>query len=583
METLALMRLNYMYYSIKEFEKGKSLKNYILKVVDTVKDKSSKSIMLGSLGEYYLDHSEYQNFITYKLKAIDLLLEDIKLDELKKNNIGVSYLQIADAYNDMHQFSKAIEYCKYASPYLNKSDGLAFLNNTYIEAFTNLGNIHEAKKYYNNVYQLAKIYTNLEINISYANRNMAEYYLAKNSLQTADNYANTAILFAKKSKDEEIEMEANVVKGKILFAEKKFPQAISQLQLALKSAYNFDKRSFVDINEKLSESYAMQKNWEKAFFYKNIYAKTNDSLLIQSGNQNIANTEGKYQNRVKQVKISELSAQNTIKNLKIKNNERQKLFFILGLVFLGIIGSLLYYQSRNRKITNNKLQILNVELDKANKIKARFFSIINHDLRSPVASLLQFLYLKKENPELLDEETKNRLEDKSIKSVENLLVSMEDLLLWSKSQMENFTPKFEKIDVSNVFSDNQKHFESIENIKIIYKNPENLAFLSDFNYLKTIIRNLTSNAIKALEKVENPEIIWQAWKENSKIFLSIKDNGTSAKERNFKALYDDLEVTGLNSGLGLHLIRDLAKSINSIIKVEIIEGKSTEIKLEFKA
>ena len=88
---------------------------------------------------------------------------------------------------------------------------------------------------------------------------------------------------------------------------------------------------------------------------------------------------------------------------------------------------------------------MNQELDEANKIKARFFSILNHDLRSPVSNLIHFLHLQKENPELIDEATALRMQTKVITGAENLLSSMEDILLWSKGQMENFKPHFKEI------------------------------------------------------------------------------------------------------------------------------------------
>ncbi|WP_438499039.1 hypothetical protein, partial [Listeria monocytogenes] len=91
---------------------------------------------------------------------------------------------------------------------------------------------------------------------------------------------------------------------------------------------------------------------------------------------------------------------------------------------VGIIGLLLFRQNQNRKKTNQKLQVLNQELDEANKIKARFFSILNHDLRSPISNLIHFLHLQKENPELLDEETAARMQTKIISGAENLLSSM---------------------------------------------------------------------------------------------------------------------------------------------------------------
>ena len=275
-----------------------------------------------------------------------------------------------------------------------------------------------------------------------------------------------------------------------------------------------------------------------------------------------------------------LSTQNKLKNLKIETTSKQKYYLIAGLILLTIIGSLLFYQSKNRKKTNEKLQVLNNDLDQANKVKARFFSILNHDLRSPVNNLIHYLYLQKESPELLDEFSKEQIESETLTSAENLLDSMEDILLWSKGQMENFKPKFENNLISKIFSDTQKHFSSESKISILFENPENLKILTDQNYLKTIIRNLTGNAIKALAKTPNPIITWKGWQENGQNYLSVKDNGTGADQEQFKALYDEKVVVGIQSGLGLHLIRDLAKAINCEISVDSKENVGTTFTLK---
>jgi C4-dicarboxylate-specific signal transduction histidine kinase len=101
----------------------------------------------------------------------------------------------------------------------------------------------------------------------------------------------------------------------------------------------------------------------------------------------------------------------------------------------------------------------------------------------------------------------------------------------------------------------------------VFENPENISLETDENYLKTIMRNLTGNAIKALDKTSNAQIIWKAWQKNNKTFLSITDNGPGGTQEKFKALYDESEVIGIKSGLGLHLIRDLANAINCKIEV----------------
>lgn len=581
-QVLAMMRLNYMYYSTKNFVKGKQLFNEIKKTSDTIKDKELKGILLGSLGEYYLDRSEFENFINYKLQAIDFLLIDPKKDELKTNNIGVSYLQIADAYNDMKNYPKALEYCKYAEPFLNKPDGIAFLHNSYIETYTHLGDIINAQKHYKKIYELAELNDFLDLNISYANRNMAELYLNKNRLQLAEDYADKALYFAKKSTDEEIEMEADVIKGKVLFEKKDYQNAIDILNKALKFSFVYDKRAFAEINEKLSQSHAALHQWEKAYQYHNIYTKTNDSLLIESGKQSLANAEAKFQNKSKQKTINTLSAENIINDLQIKNIEKQKILLISGISLIGIIGGLLYYQSRNRKKLNQKLSVLNQELDKANKTKIQFFGILNHDLRSPISRLIHFLNLQKEAPEMMDETTKLRLENQTYHSAELLLRQMEDLLLWSKGQMEHFQPEKVEVPVDSIFEDVKEHFSDLENIEFLYNAPQNLLVFTDPEYLKTIIRNLTNNAVKVLKDKNNAKIIWSAKDGDNDISMTISDNGEGANLEKFRAFYDDTVSIGIKNGLGMHLIRDLSKAIDAEIFVESKLGIGTSITLKIK-
>lgn len=327
--------------------------------------------------------------------------------------------------------------------------------------------------------------------------------------------------------------------------------------------------------ELLSEIEGLKKNYKSALeFYKSSMSYK-DSIFNSDSKETIKNLEDKrtIELRDKEIKINKLT---------LENKEKQKAFFIIGLLLFVIIGGLLLKQSRNRKKANQKLQLLNSELNKANKVKAQFFGILNHDLRSPVSNLIHFLHLQKESPDLFDKESKARMENKTISSAENLLTSMEDILLWSKGQMANFKPQPKINFINTLFEDTKNHFLSEDKVKIIFESPKNIQINTDENYLKTIIRNLTGNSIKALEKNKNPTIIWKAWQENNNTFLSISDNGSGGIQEQFKALYDDSEVVGIKSGLGLHLIRDLAKAIDCEIAVDSKPNEGTTFTLILK-
>lgn len=566
-ETTVLMRLNYAYYSVQDTAKSKSLAQYIKNVVDTTKSNYTKAVLYGSLAEYYQDNAQYETFISYQLKAISYK-KMLKKDKVNEENIAVSYLQIGSAYTKMKQYQKAIEYLNEAkkhtihSPYVS-----AFLCNYYLHCYVSLKEKDSIQKYYSQIYTYPTPKDSLFLNLSYANRSLSEYYVNDGQTQTASFYAEKAVLLGKKSNDEDIIMEANAIMGRVLYEKGEYNKAIETLKKASVNALKYDKESFVNINKKLSQSFAALGQWKEAYHYNEIYSKNNDEMMAESAKQNIANAEARFQNKTKAQEIKNLSTENAIKNIQIEDARQQRIFLTAGIILVLIIGLLLWRQSQIRKKTNLKLQALNQELDEANKIKARFFSILNHDLRSPISNLIHFLHLQKENPELLDEETAQRMQTKITTGAENLLDSMEDMLLWSKGQMANFKPQPKKITAKKVFEEIQKHFSSAENIEILFENPENLILETDENYLKTIMRNLTGNAIKALDKTPNAQIIWKAWQENGKNFLSITDNGPGGTQEKFKALYDESEVIGIKSGLGLHLIRDLANAINCKIEV----------------
>ncbi len=330
----------------------------------------------------------------------------------------------------------------------------------------------------------------------------------------------------------------------------------------------------------LSDAYKLQGNYKEALESHEQYAIYKDSVFNADNKETIKNLEDKREIELRdnQIKINKLS---------LEAKEKQKWYLFAGLGLLTVIGGLLFYQSQKRKQVNQKLELLNqnldaknLELDQANKAKTRFFGILNHDLRGPVANLVFFLQLQQESPEMLDPESIKRMQDKTMTGAENLLSTMEDILQWSKSQMENFKPQPKNFPVKQLFDDTKKVFSGYLKISFEYQNEQNIEVFTDENYLKTIIRNLTSNAINVFTNTENPKIIWKAWQEENKSYFSIQDNGPGASQEQLKALFEDTEISSAKSGLGLYLIRDMAKAINCEISVDSKIGFGTTFTLK---
>jgi signal transduction histidine kinase len=517
--------------------------NFSLKSIEIAKKINNNELLelnFRNLAMLYLDQRDYKKALAYSKKSLSYatLLKDIKRMSMANGAIGETYSMMYIDDKADHYFKKSYEQSKK----VHFEIGTAW-------TLTNWANIKSGKEALTMREQAQEIWNDL----------------SPDNIMSITNLSQIGLLYHEQAIAKNTPMAQK--NSYLKLAENYLVQAIE------KSKKSGNTTTYIESGKVLARIYFTQNEFKKAYLIQNEYQALSDSLYSQENKNKIATLESKQ-------KLLEKDNEIALKKLTIQQNERQKWFLIGGLALLGIIGGLLFYQSRNRKKTNELLQNLNTELDEANKAKTRFFSILNHDLRSPVSNLIDFLHLQKDSPDLLDENTKSRIEQTTLSSAENLLTSMEDILQWSKSQMENFKPQPQKFEIAQLFDDTKKHFLSVENVQFQFENPSNLSLVTDENYLKTIVRNLTGNAIKALDGIDNPIIIWKAFHENETTILSISDNGKGASKEEFKALYDDKEVVGIKTGLGLHLIRDLAKAIGCEIAVETKVNQGTTITLK---
>jgi signal transduction histidine kinase len=329
---------------------------------------------------------------------------------------------------------------------------------------------------------------------------------------------------------------------------------------------------YVYFSQTLSELQYKRGKYQLA--YENLlqFQKLNDSIFSQENKNKIAELENAKAMAVKDKQIQ-------INQLLLKSKERQRILFLLLALMSTFVGILLLYQNKKRRENNVKLTQLNLALEQSNYIKNRFFNILNHDLRTPLAHIIQFYHYKKDTlgdsiaPDL------NQMEERMMQKTEHLLFSMEDLLMWGKSQMNNFNPQIEPVRVEELFAYLGQHFSYLENQKIRFENDAQIILHTDAHFLKTITRNLTDNAIKAVGNQEGEIITWRAFLKDNVPMLTITDVGKNLKKENLDALYHEHSDVGIKNGLGLHLIRELASSIK--VDIQVSQDQGTRITLIF--
>jgi sensor histidine kinase regulating citrate/malate metabolism len=118
-------------------------------------------------------------------------------------------------------------------------------------------------------------------------------------------------------------------------------------------------------------------------------------------------------------------------------------------------------------------------------------------------------------------------------------------------------------------------------INWVCKNPEKLSVYTDEDYVKSILGNHHQNTLKALQQTPNPHIIWTVKDSNDHIELSVVDNEPGISQEQLDALYNKQAVVGTKSGMGLHIIRDLAEVVQCKITMDTSSNQGTIFTLHF--
>jgi signal transduction histidine kinase/Tfp pilus assembly protein PilF len=554
-----------------------------LNLAKEVKARKTEGTIYRNIAVFYIYRSNYPKGLEYSFHALRIS------EELKNNEeIAGNLLNIGFIYNDLQNTEKALYYFQRALD-KNKTFDNPMMKAVILEnlgvIYNNTGEYRKAIPFLEKARKVYEEKGNLNF-MATTLGTLGSCYLNLRQYDKAEAYLKEALRLSRLM-DINRTMSANLNNLAAVHVDRygdvtakgyyRDPKLLQQALVLLKEATVYDRegndlKALSENLREISEVYEEQQRPDSALAYYKQQAELRDSIFRTENKETVKNLEDQraIELRDKQIEWGSLA---------LEAREKQKWLLIAGLAFVVAAGGLFFYQSRKRKKMNEVLRELNTELDLANRTKTRFFSILNHDLRSPVANLIHFLHLQQESPELLSEGTRERLEARTITTAENLLETMEDLLLWSKGQMENFQPRPRIVALRDLLEDTEKHFAGHEAIAIRFENPENIQVLTDEDYLKTIIRNLTGNAIKVLEGMEMPVITWKAWTKNGKSHLAIADNGPGGTPEQFRALYDPTEVVGIRTGLGMHLIRDLAKAIDCAIVVDTAPESGTTVTL----
>jgi two-component system sensor histidine kinase/response regulator len=225
----------------------------------------------------------------------------------------------------------------------------------------------------------------------------------------------------------------------------------------------------------------------------------------------------------------------------------------------------------------------NAELRATLTNRDKMYSVIAHDLRSPMASIRMVLNLvvASATPEAVGPELYMLL-DQANRESEEVHDLLDNLLKWTKSQTGRLTVVKQDLDLNDIIPGVVEIFEAIAYTKHInldlQKTDAPLVVNADNDMLKTVVRNFLSNAIKFSPEDSSIEIIMSTEGEFAKV--SVRDHGVGIAADRIGTIFHKGETTygtggEEGSGLGLQLCQDFARKNGGDCTVESVEGQGS--------
>jgi signal transduction histidine kinase len=241
---------------------------------------------------------------------------------------------------------------------------------------------------------------------------------------------------------------------------------------------------------------------------------------------------------------------------------------------------------KNYTLEKSKVEKSEIRLHQLNADKDRFISILGHDLKSPFNNILGFSEILTNEIDSLNKDEINDIVRNIHKSAQITNKLLEDILTWAKTQQGKIPCNRQILSFADICKnviDILKPNADEKNITINYSASNLLNVFVDIDMLKTIIRNLVSNAIKFTNN--DGAININAEENFENVTISVSDNGIGIAHDELKKLFNISEIittkgtageTG--TGLGLLLCKEFVGKHGGEIWVESEVGKGSEFK-----
>ena len=570
--------------SFTNFTTALKFDNRYLQSARNLNDSLSTAKAFNNIGQDYADLGEYDDayyYLTRGFKAAKSL-NDSLLQAVCLFNLG-------RIFEELGQYDIALNHFTISSQLSEKIgdlDGEAYVADAIGSLYTHKKDFNKAEENLLKALRVTRKRNLIDIEPRTLSK-LAELSREQKEFDRALAYYDSANQLYKGSKNIFGEASTKLGKGKVLALQLNFDQSSKLIDEALTAAQMLNARVLeIDCFEQLSILAEQKGDFKKSLEYYKNFKAMRDSLYNQEFVEKLFQ-DLRFETETRDSEIAELSLARSLQAAEIKRQGFIRNILIV-LAALAAILLLSVYRSSQRRKRINKLLLehqqeikkRSLELEQLNEVKDKFFSIISHDLRSPINALTGILDLMdkgKIKPEEFTQLVKElKVQFNHTKSLIN------NLLDWALLQMDKLNIQPEKINVRQLVDENFKLLSSIhlKQIEMINHVPENSYVLADLNTISLVFRNLILNSIKFTDSGGK---IWVEAKESENIItISVSDNGVGINSEVQSIIFEKTAgyttrgtANEKGTGLGLILCKEFVERNGGKIWVTSELGKGS--------
>ncbi|MBX2906097.1 MAG: tetratricopeptide repeat-containing sensor histidine kinase [Taibaiella sp.] len=544
----ALDNIGISYSTVGNF--SESLKYYLegLKVRERTGDAAAIATSLGNIGRVYASLGD-------KKKAFEFINRSLEKQRgsppqvlmLNYENAGNVYLTAKDTVAALNVFKEALSCARAA----NMSAEYSRIMVNTAEVLLDMSRVNEAENYYNEAVELGRQVPNMPAVDAMIHRGLGRIYS---------------------------------IKGR-------HKEAITELKKAftMLSADGMTDHAN-ETTRNLATAYGRAGDYENAYRTLMEYYTGRDSIMNEETQEQGQQLQYEYDLWKKEAEIKLLEKDKAIAQSRAEKQNAVSLG--LGAVLLlSIILIIMMYGSRQRaKRAQRKITEQAATLSVLNNYKDKIFSVISHDMRSPITALDTSLAMLDEN--VISPGEFAELKAMLHRQLASVSVSLDNLLKWAASNIKGKrTLKKERVEIAPLVLRNlalMQYIADEKRIKIENEVSPSAAAMADAGDIDVIARNLLSNALKFTPSGGVVQIT--TTRADGKLLLTVKDTGIGMDAERLGKLFSlehQLSTSGTageqGMGIGLLMSTEFAKANGGAITAESTPGEGSAFTLELPA